>query len=116
MTRPAARFFTRLHSRQWRNHYGDEFEALLLDVPVSASVVVDVALSICASRQGEINVAAVVIAIVLVSLMVIPHQHATARMATVQTVSRVSAQVAPPCRTYSSVARSQFIQPYRCLD
>ena len=116
MNATLARAFTRMHSQEWRRHYGAEFEALLLDLNASPRVVLDVSISICSSRQYEVNIAAAAVTIALLASMFAPYHGASG--ATVAThkgsLIRVSA-TNPPCHTYSSVVRSEFIQQHRCL-
>ena len=117
MNRLPARIFTRMHSPKWRRQYGDEFEALLLDLPPSAPIVFDVLLSICVSRQREVNVAMAAVAIVLLASMASPYRHSPNATTTIhrETMTRVAIHTNSPCRTYSSVARNAFVQQHRCL-
>jgi hypothetical protein len=52
VVKPAlARIFTGLHSSQWKTRYGGEFEALLVDVPATPGVIVDVVRSALRSQR-----------------------------------------------------------------
>jgi hypothetical protein len=53
-----ARVLSSMHSADWKSRYGDEFEALLVDLPASPAVIADVAGSIVASRRVPAMVAA----------------------------------------------------------
>ena len=112
-----ARTFARMHSKKWRTHYGDEFEALLLDSPASLTVVLDIAQSICSSRPREVNATVAAVTVALLASVAAPYRHAPDATPSVQRAiaTPVAVRTSSPCRTYSSVARSEFVQQHRCL-
>ena len=112
-----ARAFARMHSKKWRKHYSDEFEALLLDLPATAPIVLDVMRSVCASRQREVNIAIAAVTIALLASAAAPHHHAPGTTPPMQqtTATSLALRTGSPCRTYSSVARSEFVRQHRCL-
>lgn len=111
--RPAiARALTHLHSHAWRVRYGDEFEALLLDLPCTPRIVCNSLESAIVSQGGRIAIAAaftIAIAATLALLGSSQAQH-TSLMAT-----RAPVHDAPPCAVYSSVNRREWTERKQCL-
>jgi hypothetical protein len=64
-----ARTLASLHAPEWRARYGNEFEALLVDLPASPFNLADVAASIVASRRRSLAVAAVFAAALFLTLV-----------------------------------------------
>ena len=58
-----------MHAPRWRARYGNEFEALLIDLPASPANLADVARSILASRRGSLVAGLALVAAVLVTIL-----------------------------------------------
>jgi hypothetical protein len=65
-----ARTLASLHAPEWRERYGSEFEALLIDLPASPLNLADVAASIVLSRRRAFLVAAGMTAAMAITLLV----------------------------------------------
>jgi hypothetical protein len=63
-----ARVLAQMHSADWKSRYGDEFEALLVDLPASPALIADVAGSIVASRRRPVLLGLGVLAILAAML------------------------------------------------
>ncbi len=64
-----ARRLAAMHAPKWRARYGNEFEALLIDLPASPANLADVARSILASRRGSLVAALALATAVLMTLL-----------------------------------------------
>jgi len=104
VTRSLAGALVCLHSRSWRDRYGDEFSALLQDLPANPGIVADALLSAARSRARQAFAAAIAVAC-SISLVPAPqHLAQTAR-----------APVAE-CHYFSSFAASNPNAVHRCLS
>lgn len=57
-----------MHAPEWRARYGNEFEALLIDLPASAANLADVAGSILVSRRSSLVFGLSLVAAVLMTI------------------------------------------------
>jgi hypothetical protein len=111
MNRRIARALTRLYSATWQKRYGQEFEALLRDLPLTPSVIVDVVPRAALSRRTFLAAAAAMLVLLTAAVTV---QHRAPTVEPVRIVSRDSAPQA--CRSYSSTTKSGWIAQQRCWD
>lgn len=63
-----ARVLAQMHSAEWKSRYAEEFEALLVDLPASPSVIADVAGSIVTSRRRPVLLGLGVLAVLAAML------------------------------------------------
>jgi hypothetical protein len=110
MSPRSARALTRLYSTRWRGRYGEEFEGLLEDLPLTPSVIADVVPRAMLSRPTMLAT----LAGLLVWSTAVALQHHPSRSEPARIVSRDSAPAA--CRSYSSATRSGWIAQQRCSD
>ncbi|HLI94897.1 MAG TPA: hypothetical protein VKT72_02295 [Candidatus Baltobacteraceae bacterium] len=112
MTTRQAALLTNLYSRSWRARYGREFQALLLELPLTPAVATDVLLKAFATRRDVLAIFAVGIfaAISVVTLA----GHGVARTHPIASAT-IRPRVVALCRRYSSVAKTQFIAKSQCL-
>jgi len=109
MNQDLARLLVRLHSRSWRERYGPECEALLLDLPARPHVVVDCVGNALASRSPKypgIVLPAVAVVALAVFLGVPLHRAGDVR-ATKAAVSLVKR----PGETSNSGSRGPYCYP-----
>ena len=111
MTQQFARTFTRLYARTWRERYGDEFEAMLREMPATPQLVVDVIFGAIRSRRTTL--AALATAVLLIAFLPLSHGKTANRVAAAPHVRSV--QVAAACRTYTSISQTGRTTPRRCL-
>lgn len=112
MTRRGARALARLYARDWRARYGDEFEALLREMPASPVLYVDVVAHALATRRREIALVAALV-LTIIGLSAISHPSRSGeRVAEQRTAARSSAA----CRSYSSVSPNGWIARQQCMD
>lgn len=112
MKRTYARALTRLYAPAWRRQYGDEFEALLADLPVTPALVSDVLAQAAVSRR---QLLATIAAIVL-ALSVASAQRIRGDANHVAQTGTSHSGALPACRSYSSVAQSGVVVRRQCLD
>jgi hypothetical protein len=110
MNRGIARALTALYSTRWRNRYGEEFEGLLQDLPLTPSLIADVVPRAMLSRRSLLAA----LAGLLMCFTAIALQHHTSSGEPASIVSRDSAPGA--CRSYSSATHSGWIAQQRCWD
>ena len=113
MRHHAARALTRLYDPSWQRQYGAEFEALLLDLPCTPCLVVDVVPRALATRRHAAALLAAVLLLLCVGGSQITRPHPTSQLAV--HVQQHRAALAP-CRSYSSVSDSGVIVRQQCLD
>lgn len=112
-----ARVLTRLHSRTWRARYGEEFEALLLELPPNPPVLFDTAESIVASQRPSAVAFATAIALLLAvgDGRQLPASIAAQRTVVHRNVSHAALHEPRPCGAYSSIRRDDWMQRKECL-
>ena len=105
MKRPIARALTHLHGPSWQQRYGAEFESLLLELPLTPALLVDVLPRAAATRREFIAAfAAIFLTLAL----------AGSHMTRPSSTSQVAAL--PACRSYSSTANGEIATRQQCLD
>ena len=117
MTPGLAHFLTLLHSRRWRARYGEEFEALLREVPATPKTLCDTAQSIVTSQHRPAIAAAAAIALLLV--VSDGHRHSAAAIAqrteARSYIGHATIREPRPCGAYSSIPRSDWMHRKECL-
>jgi hypothetical protein len=114
-----AHTLTQLHSREWRVRYGEEFEALLLDMPATPAIVLNAVESACSSQRRLFLLGCAALAIAVFLPFGPAQQHAGLAARIPQRhryITQVQLHELPPCAVYSSVARNRWPQRKQCLS
>lgn len=114
MNSKAARRIARLYPRKWRDRYGEEFQALLEQLPPSPIVILDVVAHVMALRRGAIATALALIFALCVFLGTL-FGHMASQPAMV--AARPSAALHAPrnmCLQYSSLYATGMGKSKRC--
>lgn len=114
MKRPLARALTSLHAPGWRRQYGDEFEALLAEMPCTPALLADVVPRAVATRSRSTALLAAWLLLLCVSGPQLAHTHKSSQVAADHVARRRGALAA--CLSYSSLARNGIIERRQCLD
>lgn len=113
MRHSTARALTRLYAPSWRRRYGEEFEALLLDVPLTPALLCDVVPRAAISRPQLLGI----LVALLAALAVINGGHAVRASHSAHVAAVTAPRPAlPPCRSYSSLAKGGIMTRSQCLD
>lgn len=112
MTARQAALLTNLYSHSWRARYGCEFQALLLELPLTPAVATDVLLKAFATRREVLAIFAVC-AFAAISIVTLAG-HGLARTHPIASAT-MRPRVVALCRNYSSVEKAQFIAKSQCL-
>jgi hypothetical protein len=84
-----AHALTCLHSQRWKARYGNEFEALLVELPASPATIVDVAGSIAASRPAALVLGLGIVVAAFTMVVSATTHEATATVSLAHLTSRV---------------------------
>jgi hypothetical protein len=80
MSPTLAHLLMRLHAPSWRRRYGEEFQALLVDTPLTAANVLNACESATDSRRITMIIPLVALAsLVIAALVIIPAHRSTSR-------------------------------------
>jgi TctA family transporter len=105
----AAQILTRIHSHRWRARYGDEFEALLLELPCTPHVVWNSLESAWASQRGlALALCAGAITAALLLFTSGPHHRHTVVAVHVPVKQHL-------CDNYASTSQNEWAQRKECL-
>jgi hypothetical protein len=95
MSPALARLLTQLHSARWRARYGNEFEALLIDLAPAPLAIADAVGSAISTRRPAISIA---VTVAIAATFIFATHHASRVTAVVQVHM-------PACAAYSSIPR-----------
>jgi hypothetical protein len=114
MKRSAARVLTVLYAPSWRSRYGEEFEILLAELPVTPALLGDVVSRAIASRAPLLGAIALVLLMLSIGGSHIFSSHRSAEL--VERIRPHATDAFLACRAYSSVSATGFAQRRQCLD
>lgn len=112
MNRRLAGVLTTIQPRSWRDRYGEEFVALLLEMPASPLVVADTLKHAIVLRRRLLLTTVAASALVIGIGLVAGHHHPAASRVGESAHART---VAAACQTYSSESANGFASTRRCL-
>ena len=114
MKRSVARALTMLYAPSWRRVYGQEFEALLIDVPLTPAVIADLVPRAAASRGRLFGALAAAAVMLSLAGSHVASPKGTGAFA-VHAQSREGTSFLA-CRAYSSASAGGYIELRKCLD
>jgi hypothetical protein len=90
-----ARLLVRLHSPAWRQRYGEEFETLLIETPLTAANVLNAGESAVDSRRLGMIIPLALASLAVAALLSIPAHRSTSR----NPIQVAAAKSAAPCHS-----------------
>ena len=90
-----ARVLVRLHAPAWRRRYGEEFETLLIETPLTAANVLNAGESAMDSRRLGMIIPLALASLVAAVLLSIPAHRSTSR----NLIQVAASKGAPPCHS-----------------
>lgn len=107
----AARWLVRLYPARWRERYGEEFYALLCELPLTFAVGADTIAHAALLRRRPLCAALLAL---LVPVAAAAGLHGRSDVPAPSAMHTMRSALAP-CMSYSSVSDSRFTRAARCL-